>query len=674
MTIPLLDPHNTSLVFQKYARQYADISPDQRTLKYDDFDIFYRTAVNQAHHLKIPNSDGARMVEIGILAGIDSSELVYAVADEQAKGYLTEEDFRKVSLRVFNILRATNKDPVVVMFELLKEVAARTEGRAVQPEKVYNTDSIDSKTFLRLLQRLNKLSAEDPSDLSDYAAAKTYIASRKLKALSEKDFRELLDELPEVKLRRIFENDGDDSSSLPTSSLPKFAQIVYHGRVPQTALRQLESIATDSFGIKLDYEAAQSMLRLLKDLPSLNRLISAEIFHESPTQVTQKDFFRYANANSANPVPLDEVRLYFKWNAVLLREQEQISAIRSADLMAILTDNMVSSTESSDASFSLYPFFSSVYSFLLGSIAGAIGATVVYPIDMLKTRMQNQRGKGIYKSYVDCFRTLIRHEGVRGLYSGLLPQLVGVAPEKAIKLTVNDAVRRMGRRNSPHGEITMPWEILAGSCAGACQVIFTNPLEITKIRLQVQGEQISQATKCGEVKLVKSAVDIVRELGLRGLYKGAPACLMRDVPFSAIYFPTYANLKKYLFHWDPADPQMRSNLQAWELLTAGALAGVPAAYFTTPFDVVKTRIQVETPRGDKAYEGIRNAFSRIFREEGCKAFFKGGLARVCRSAPQFGFTLATYELFQKTVPLERFYPDPSANEFCRQRKLRRLSE
>ena len=66
---------------------------------------------------------------------------------------------------------------------------------------------------------------------------------------------------------------------------------------------------------------------------------------------------------------------------------------------------------------------------------------MVYPIDLVKTRMQNQRvavdaGEILYRNSYDCFRKVIRYEGVLGLYRGLGPQLVGVAPEKAIKLTV----------------------------------------------------------------------------------------------------------------------------------------------------------------------------------------------------------------------------------------------
>ena len=46
----------------------------------------------------------------------------------------------------------------------------------------------------------------------------------------------------------------------------------------------------------------------------------------------------------------------------------------------------------------------------------------------------------------------------------------------------------------------------------------------------------------------KCAGHIIRQLGLGGLYKGASACLLRDIPFSAIYFPAYAHLKKDFFH------------------------------------------------------------------------------------------------------------------------------
>jgi len=80
------------------------------------------------------------------------------------------------------------------------------------------------------------------------------------------------------------------------------------------------------------------------------------------------------------------------------------------------------------------------------------------------------------------------------------------------------------------------------------------------------------------------------------------------------------------------------------------MAGMPAAYFTTPADVVKTRLQVEARKGQTHYKGLTDAFVKIYREEGFGALFKGGPARVLRSSPQFGFTLLAYEYLHKFFP------------------------
>uniref|UniRef100_A0A0G2K2J7 Solute carrier family 25 member 12 n=1 Tax=Rattus norvegicus TaxID=10116 RepID=A0A0G2K2J7_RAT len=288
----------------------------------------------------------------------------------------------------------------------------------------------------------------------------------------------------------------------------------------------------------------------------------------------------------------------------------------------------------------------SAYRFTLGSVAGAVGATAVYPIDLVKTRMQNQRGTGsvvgelMYKNSFDCFKKVLRYEGFFGLYRGLIPQLIGVAPEKAIKLTVNDFVRDKFTRRD--GSIPLPAEILAGGCAGGSQVIFTNPLEIVKIRLQVAGE-ITTGPRV-------SALNVLQDLGLFGLYKGAKACFLRDIPFSAIYFPVYAHCKLLL-----ADEN--GHVGGINLLTAGAMAGVPAASLVTPADVIKTRLQVAARAGQTTYSGVIDCFRKILREEGPSAFWKGTAARVFRSSPQFGVTLL---LLLRETPNPNTQPTPKS--------------
>lgn len=102
--------------------------------------------------------------------------------------------------------------------------------------------------------------------------------------------------------------------------------------------------------------------------------------------------------------------------------------------------------------------------------------------------------------------------------------------------------------------------------------VFTNPLEIVKIRLQMQGE--AAKTSAGQ----RGAGHIIKQLGLLGLYRGATACLCRDVPFSAIYFPSYAHLKKDVFH----EGRDGKKLGYGEALAAAAIAGMPAAYLCVP--------------------------------------------------------------------------------------------
>jgi solute carrier family 25 aspartate/glutamate transporter 12/13 len=337
-------------------------------------------------------------------------------------------------------------------------------------------------------------------------------------------------------------------------------------------------------------------------------------------------FFRVLDGDSDNKLQIEQLKAF---------------GLPPSD-KAVELSEFIRLVKAQPAPLQLNPAFYAPYQFLVGSIAGAIGATFVYPIDLVKTRMQNQRkvlvGELLYRNSWDCFKKVLRNEGFTGLYRGLAPQLVGVAPEKAIKLTVNDLMRSIFKQ--PDGSIRITEEIAAGGCAGASQVIFTNPLEIVKIRLQVQGEasRLHGTPKVG-------AVAVVRSLGLVGLYKGASACLLRDIPFSMIYFTAYSHLKKDCFH----EGEGGKRLSPLELVTAGALAGMPAAYLATPADVIKTRLQVEARTGQQTYHGIVDAFRKILHEEGPKAFFKGGPARVFRSSPQFGVTLLSYELIQRKM-------------------------
>jgi len=487
--------------------------------------------------------------------------------------------------------------------------------------------------------------------------ASLYIGSKKHRhTMTYPQFAQLLRGLQGERVRQGFTFfDKNKDGFIEPEHFQRIIRETASHKLSDYLLENLPTLCNISVGSKISYANVRAFQNVIQQMDMIELIIRNATQKSSDGKITRTDFLneaaRISRFNLYTPMEadilfhfagLDEAsgRLGLRDFARVLDPSWHRAGSLAAQGISESGQKVFATTKSI-----WHDILESVHHFALGSLAGAFGAFMVYPIDLVKTRMQNQRSSGVghvlYKNSLDCAKKVIKNEGFKGLYSGVLPQLVGVAPEKAIKLTVNDLVRGKMTDKST-GQIKFNAEMLAGGTAGACQVVFTNPLEIVKIRLQIQGE----LSKNVEGVPRRSAMWIVRNLGLVGLYKGASACLLRDVPFSAIYFPTYSHLKRDVFGESP-----QKSLGVLQMLSAGAIAGMPAAYLTTPCDVIKTRLQVEARKGEVAYTGLRHAASTIWKEEGFKAFFKGGPARIMRSSPQFGFTLAGYEVLQRALPM-----------------------
>ncbi|KAI0828971.1 mitochondrial carrier [Trametes gibbosa] len=461
--------------------------------------------------------------------------------------------------------------------------------------------------------------------------------------LGYNEFTQLLKGLQGERLRQAFKFlDKDQDGYIRPEQFKKIILDIAGHKLSDAVIERLPTLTTLSPGGRISYSEVVAFYNVIREMDMVERIIREATAKSKDGRIDQSDFLNHCVSSTryALVTPM-EASIIFHF-AGRGNPTQRLALVDFAQLLdprwKAPSDTVETKPVASFKSF-LHEFAHSAYNFGLGGLAGGFGATIVYPIDLGERLNQRSTvvGQLLYKNSLDCVRKVLRNEGFRGFYRGLGPQLIGVAPEKAIKLTVNDFIR--GRAMDPEtGRITLNWELVAGGTAGGCQVIFTNPLEIVKIRLQVQGE----AAKL-EGAVPKGAVHIIRQLGLFGLYKGASACLLRDIPFSAIYFPAYAHLKKDVFH----EGYNGKQLSFFETLTAAAAAGMPAAYFTTPADVVKTRLQVEARKGQTHYKGMGDAFVKIYREEGFKAFFKGGPARIIRSSPQFGFTLVAYEYLHK---------------------------
>ncbi|KAF8274027.1 mitochondrial inner membrane protein [Lactarius quietus] len=471
--------------------------------------------------------------------------------------------------------------------------------------------------------------------------------------LGYQEFTQLMKGLQGERLRQAFHyfDENQDGFIRPDQFKRIMLELAGH-KLSDTVIELLPTLTTLSPGGNITYSEVNACHNVIREMDMVERVLHEATAKSKDGRIDQTEFLNHAASTSRYSLftPMEaSIIFHFAGRGAA---GQRLAFIDFAQLLdprwrapgdseEATIDKLVGVTTSSVLSNIAH----SAYNFVQGGAAGAFGATIVYPIDL--GAMQNQRstivGQLLYKNSWDCVKKVFRNEGFLGFYRGLGPQLVGVAPEKAIKLTVNDLVR--GRAMDPEtGRISPFWEAVAGGTAGGCQVVFTNPLEIVKIRLQVQGE-----TAALEGAAPRGAIHIIRQLGLLGLYRGASACLLRDIPFSAIYFPAYAHLKKDVFH----EGYHGKSLSFFETLTSAAVAGMPAAYLTTPADVVKTRLQVEARKGQTSYKGLADAFAKIYREEGFKALFKGGPARIIRSSPQFGFTLVAYEYLHK---VKFYYP------------------
>ena len=134
-------------------------------------------------------------------------------------------------------------------------------------------------------------------------------------------------------------------------------------------------------------------------------------------------------------------------------------------------------------------------------------------------------------------------------------------------------------------------------------------------------------------------MNLLKTKGLVGLYKGTGATMLRDVSFSICYFPLFANLNSL----GPKKSPGSNETVFWWSFLSGCAAGSASALVVNPADVVKTRLQLITKGAtDQTYNGIVDAFTKIFRQEGPRAFFKGGLCRMIVIAPLFGIAQMVY--------------------------------
>ncbi|MCJ8745549.1 hypothetical protein PDJAM_G00131320 [Pangasius djambal] len=305
---------------------------------------------------------------------------------------------------------------------------------------------------------------------------------------------------------------------------------------------------------------------------------------------------------------------------------------------------------------------------MVASCSGALLTSLfVTPLDVIKIRLQAQRSplykgkcfvycnglmdhicvcengnvkawykpQGHFSGTLDAFIKIVRMEGIKSLWSGLPPTLVMAVPATVMYFTSYDQLcaalrHRMGGRSD-----LAP--LLAGAIARVGSATLISPLELIRTKLQSERQSYRELSA-----VIRSAVHTE---GWLALWRGLGPTLLRDVPFSAMYWYNYEKGKAWLCRYNKT-PEPTFSIA----FISGAVSGSIASIVTLPFDVVKTRRQVELGElqarklvSPQASSSTYTVMKRIVAESGVQGLFAGFMPRLIKVAPACAIMISTYE-------------------------------
>lgn len=274
--------------------------------------------------------------------------------------------------------------------------------------------------------------------------------------------------------------------------------------------------------------------------------------------------------------------------------------------------------------------------FVCGGFGGICTVLVGHPLDTIKVRLQTMPlpapgQKPLYAGTWDCLKKTVTLEGPKGLYKGMAAPLAGVAPIFAISF-MGYGVGKQIFGPSQGNELTTTQYFLAGAFSGIFTTSIMAPGERIKCLLQIQ----QSSTKKLYNGPIDCALKLYKQGGIRSIYLGSLATIMRDVPASGLYFLTYEKLKNYL------TDNGAKEITILGTIFAGGSAGVTNWLIGMPADVLKSRLQT-APAGTYP-NGLRDVFRDLLKKEGPFALYKGIVPVLLRAFPANAACFVGFEL------------------------------
>ncbi|XP_064416065.1 mitochondrial adenyl nucleotide antiporter SLC25A24 isoform X2 [Latimeria chalumnae] len=181
--------------------------------------------------------------------------------------------------------------------------------------------------------------------------------------------------------------------------------------------------------------------------------------------------------------------------------------------------------------------------FVAGSLAGATAQTVIYPMEVLKTRL-TLRKTGQYSGMFDCAKKVLKVEGIKAFYKGYVPNILGIIPYAGIDLAIYETLKNAWLQNYAKDSANPGVLVLlgCGTVSSTCGQLASYPLALVRTRMQAQAS-VEGAPQLNMVSLLKK---IIEKEGFFGLYRGIAPNFMKVIPAVSISYIVYEYMKTAL--------------------------------------------------------------------------------------------------------------------------------
>lgn len=294
-----------------------------------------------------------------------------------------------------------------------------------------------------------------------------------------------------------------------------------------------------------------------------------------------------------------------------------------------------------------------------GGCGGTVGAILTCPLEVVKTRLQSSHVTFYVTSQMQlsgvngasvarmappgplhCLKLIMEREGARSLFRGLGPNLVGVAPSRAIYFAAYSSAKE--QLNDVFEPDSTQVHMVSAGLAGFTAITATNPIWLIKTRMQLdsrnRGERRMNALECVR--------RVYQSDGLRGFYRGMSASYA-GISETVIHFVIYESIKRRLQEnkaqatvMEDEDENVKDASDFVGMMLAAATSKTCATSIAYPHEVIRTRLREE---GSK-YRSFFQTLITVPREEGYRALYRGLTTHLVRQIPNTAIMMSTYEL------------------------------